>query len=186
MKSYFEAQDNLKFSDIYNTLDKFKDDYENLGFPQIFLNDTTITTLYYLLLGRYANSTIANYDNNQFRIRLFSIIWQYGGTWEKKVDIQKSLRELSLDADSEIFKGGKAIYNAAANPSVTPASGADTELPFINSQNVTTYKKSRLDGLTMLYNLLQNDVTEEFLRRFEKLFKNIVYSGRTLLYVTEE
>ena len=184
MKSYFQSFDNVKFSDIYPDLSTFEDDYNNLGLPKIFQSAQTIKTLYYLLLGRYANSTLANYDNNQFRIRLFSIIWQHGGTWEKRVDIQAKLRELSLDDGSDIFKGGKAIYNSASNPSTPPSTGSETELDYINSQNVTLYKKSKLEGLSMLNSLLKTDVTEEFLRRFEKLFKTILYSGRTLLYTT--
>lgn len=95
------------------------------------------------------------------------------------------MRSLSLDDNSEIYKGSSAIYNTALNPNTTPGTDTDNELNFINSQNVTKYKKSKLEGLAILSDLLKNDVTEEFLRRFDDFFKTIIYSGRTLLYETE-
>lgn len=71
------------------------------------------------------------------------------------------------------------------NPSTTPGTGTDQELNFINNQNVTKHKKSKLEGLAMLSDLLKNDVTETFLRRFDDFFRTIIYTGRTLLYETE-
>ena len=71
------------------------------------------------------------------------------------------------------------------NPSTQPGTGTDQELNFINNQNVTKHKKSKLEGLAMLSDLLKNDVTEQFLRRFDDFFKTIIYTGRTLLYETE-
>lgn len=185
MNSYFQHFDNLKFSDIYKDKETFLNDYNNLGFPKIFRNEETPGLLYVLLVGRFTNSHIKNYDVNQFKYQLFSTVWQYGGTWEKDLDIQKKLRELSLEEGSEIYIGGKAIYNSATNPGTDPSTNDSDELPFINGQNVTHYKKSKIEGLSLLSEMLKNDVTEPFLRRFDKLFKSIIFTGRTLLYTTE-
>lgn len=183
--SLFQKYFNEKFSDVYPDFEKFESDYNTLGFPNIFREEATLKLLYVLLCGRYANSTIANSDLNQFKYALFSIVWQYGGTWEKRVEIQRELRELSLDDGSAIYIGAKAIYNSAVNPGTEPSTTDLEELPFINNQNTTGYKTSKLDGLMKLYELLKTDVTSDFLNKFKDLFIKIAI-GTTKYYVSEE
>lgn len=184
MNSLFQSFYNFKFTDIYKDVDEFLADYNNNGIPTI-ISQESATTLFYLLYARYGNSTLSNSDTNQFKYKLFSIIWQYGGTWEKRLEIQKKLRELSLEDGSEIYKGGKAIYNTALNPETLPSTGDLEEINFINSQNTTNYKKSKLEGLSFLNELLETDVSNEFLNHFQKLFIQII-AGRTKYYVSEE
>lgn len=175
---------NNKFTDLYPDESTFKNDYNTIGLPKV-INDTNIKTLYYLLYARFGNSTISNSDNYQFKVKLFSIIWQYGGTWQKRLEIQEKLRGLSLDDNSDIYKGGKAIYNTALNPGTSPSSQSLEELSYINSQNTTNYKKSKLEGLELLTSLLETDVTADFLNKFKDLFIKII-AGDTQLYVTVE
>src|SRR5574344_1215468 len=69
------------FNEIYPDIEKFKEDfteYSNVGLNPNFTNEQTIQTIYYLLSARYGNSTISNFDVNQFKMKLFSIIFQYG------------------------------------------------------------------------------------------------------------
>ena len=77
----------VKFTDVYETADAFLADYGDIGLPKT-ITDTSATTLFYLLYGRFGNDIIASSDTNRFKYRLFSIIWQYGPAWEKKLDIQ--------------------------------------------------------------------------------------------------
>ena len=188
-RSYFQSFDQVKFTDIYPNFQSFKSDYmgnDNFinGIPKL-IKDENLETLYYLLYAKHANSIVANYDTNQFKYGLFSTIWQYGPTWQKRLEIQAKLRELSLDDDSDIYKGSKAIYNSADNPSNSPSTASLEELNYINHQNTTQYKKSKLDGLALLNDLIETDVTRAFLDKFKKLFRVVIYSGRTLLYETE-
>lgn len=135
------------------------------------------------MIGRFADSTIKPYNTyGAFKIRFMSRIWQHAPAWKKELDIQNKLRSMSLDDNSPIYEGSKAIYNTALNPGTQPT---EEELNYINSQNTTKYKKSKLEGLAILTDLMKNDVTETFLRRFDDFFKTIIYSGRTLLYGTE-
>jgi high-affinity K+ transport system ATPase subunit B len=115
-----------------------------------------------------------------------SRVWQHAPAWKKNLDIQKKLRSLSLEDGSEIYKGASAIYNSALNPNTQPNTGTDTELNFINNQNVTKHKKSKLEGLAFLSDLLKNDVTEQFLRRFDDFFKTIIYTGKEYYYISEQ
>lgn len=176
------------FTDIYNNEEDFLKDYSNQNSEFInkipaLLDTETATTLFYLLYARYGNSPIAFTDINQFKYRLFSIIWQYGPTWEKKLEIQAALRDLTVD---QIQQGSKAIYNQALNPNTAPSTSSLDELTYINSQNTTNYKKGPLDGYAALNELLATDLTDKFLKRFQICFKRFISSEKPLLYITEE
>lgn len=67
----------LLFSEVYSDPQSFKNDYKEIGLP-ITISDTSINTLFLLLYGRYGNNPIANQDINQWKIKLFSTIFQYG------------------------------------------------------------------------------------------------------------
>lgn len=169
------------FTDIYGSLEEFKDDYTNSGIPTT-LSDSNISTLYYLLYARYGNSNIASSDENQFKYKLMSIIFMYGPAWQKRLDIQKKLMELS---DDEIVKGATAIYNQALNPSQAPSTQTLEELNYINSQNTTKYKKSKIEGYALLTELIKTDVTEAFIGKFKKLFITVVEPDYPLWYTAE-
>ena len=170
------------FTDVWADKESFLADYSNLGIPTTISIDNA-ATLYYLLYAKYGNNPIANRDEEQFKYKVFSIVFQYGPTWEKRLSIQQSLRELTED---DIIKGGKAIYNAALNPSTAPSTGSLDELNYINSQNTTNYKKSKMDAYAQLWELLRTDVTGDFINKFKVCFKQFVAPEKPLIYVTED
>lgn len=188
MSNMIPQYSTVLFTDIYDNVEDFIADYKNEssdfvnGIPNL-ISDTSAETLFYLLYGRYGNNPIANRDINQFKYKLFSVIFQYGPTWEKRLEVQAALRELSLD---DIRLGSKAIYNQALNPSTEPSTASLEELTFINQQNTTNYKKSPLEGYAILLDLLNTDVTEDFIKKFNICFKKFVSAERPLIYVTEE
>lgn len=170
-----------KFTDIYSDYATFETDYTSSPLNGAITN-SNLQILYYLLYAKYGNSYITNMDENQFKFKLFSIIWKYGPTWEKKLEIQGNLRELSEDA---LLVGAKAIYNHAFNPETTPSTQDLDELTYINDQNTTNYKKSVMDAYGQLWGLLATDVTESFLANFSVLFKKFI-SPVTYVYESEE
>lgn len=173
------------FNDIYGDVKSFRTDFDlfsSVGLNPKFNNDTTIETLFYLLSARYGNSHIMNSDENQFKGRLFSYIFQYGPTWEKRLDIQTSLRGLT---EEQLLSGTKAINNHAYNPGTAPSTASLEELEGINEQITTQYKKSKMDAYANLMALLEKDVTEEFLSKFKKLFIWVGYGDSPLVYETE-
>lgn len=177
------------FCEIYDNAEDFLNDYKNSGLYDAetnhlnnSLSDKNATTLYYLLYAKYGNNPIANLDENQFKYKMWSIIFQYGPSWAKKLDIQNKLRELTED---EIRVGSKAIYNHAFNPSTDPSTASLEELTAINEQNTTNFKKSKLEGYATLWNVLTADITRGFIKQFEKLFKQFVTAERNHIYVTD-
>ena len=85
-----------KFTDIFPNVGKFTDEYEHAGIPPTLSEDSSVTTLYYLLYARYGNSCIASSDENQFKYKMWTIIYSYGPAWEKRVEIQKNLTQITL------------------------------------------------------------------------------------------
>ena len=170
------------FTDIYPNVEDFIKDYTYNGIKTTITTDS-ITTLYYLLYARYGNSHIVNSDENQFKYRLFSTIFMYGPTWEKRLDVQDKLRGLT---DKELIEGTKQINNHSYNPSTEPSTNDTEELPTTNEQTSTKYKKSKMDAYAILIALLETDVTEEFVAKFKKLFLSIVEPQNPLWYITEQ
>lgn len=170
-----------KFADIWPSADAFIQDYQASAIPQK-LEVADARTLYYLLYARYGNSSIANSDENQFKYKIFSTIYIGGATWAKKQEIQDKLRAMTED---EILAGTKAINNHAYNPQTAPTTDTVEELNYINEQNTTKYKKSKLDGYALLWAILNDGVTERFLREFRYHFLVVVEPQVPLWYVTD-
>lgn len=284
MSNAFIKYSTDKFTDIYSNVDDFLSDYNGVGIPAL-LQTNNVTTLYYLLYGRYGNNPIANYDITQFKYKLFSIIWQYGPTWEKRLNIQAILRNFTeadlkagairvLEGEGDITstntgtttnvktgniadshtgtigdsgsdtynnyataKTGQDIHNHAYNPETAPGTGTNQELNYINEQTVDKYNNTntttgsvshantktmgntdtttfnslqdqrtdnltnevdrnttdtetltigKLDAYQQLWEMLDNDVTAEFLNKFAPLFKKFVANELPMVYVTEE
>lgn len=184
---------NYTFADMYPTIDAFMNgqldtsgEYISIGYktaaiPQK-ISDESATTLYYLLYGQYGNSTIVGIDNNQWCYKLWSIVYMYGGTWEKRIAIQDEVRALTID---DAVKGGTSINNQSLNPSEAPVNDSEDILKTINTQVVNRFNKSKVEGYQYLMDLLETDVTKAFLDKFKVLFLKIVAPEEPLYYETE-
>ena len=183
----------VRFCDVYDNVNDFLSDYANNGIPKTIPtgNETpapatngTAKVLFYLLYGRYGNSIIASSDTEQFKYRLFSIIFQGGLGWSKKLEIQQKLSALDLSSDDWLI-GSTQIYNHANNPSTTPDTQTFDEIEFIDDQNVTKTRKGKLEGYFVLKELIDQDVTNEFIKKFNTLFLQVVEPEKPLYYITE-
>lgn len=174
-------------NDIYSKYSEFEDDfnmYKGIGLNPNFTSQTTPQTIFYLLSGKYGNSHIANSDENQFKLKLFSTIFQFGPTWEKRLDIQSKLRGMN---ETDILTGSKQINDHAYNPSTEPSGPnvVNGEITSVNEQSKIKYTKSKVDAYASLYAMLETDVTEDFLGRFKRLFLTIVEPEYPLWYITD-
>lgn len=168
------------FSDIFESAAHFAEEWNSTVF-KAQIEPIPADLVFMLLYARYGNSNIASSDENRFKQQLFSIIFQYGPTWQKELSIQKEIRALSIDAFQE---GTRNTVNNATNPSTQPSTVDTEELPYVNQQNVSKTKRSKADGYALMLSLLKEDVTEDFIRRFQKLFLNIVEPELPLWYET--
>ena len=178
--------DTKLFTDIYEKADDFVADYNEINLGG--LTTANVTKLYYLLYGKFGNSPIANLDENQFKYKLFSTVFMYGPAWESRLDIQGRVRNLLSNPlnEDDLLQGAKAIHNHALNPETNPSTATLEELTYINEQNTTNYKKSKMDAYGQLWSLISTDVTAEFLAKFNDCFKKFVMPANPLIYVTDE
>lgn len=142
-----------------------------------------VSRTFYLLFAKYGNNPIANLDITQFKMKIFSLMFMFGPTWEKRLELQERLRALG---ESDLLAGSKAIYNTAVNPSTAPVTTTLEELAYINGQNTTNHKRSKMEAYGQLWELLDNDVTNDYLTKFKVCFKQFVAPERPLLYITNE
>lgn len=179
-KSLYGNYRQVKFTDIYPDAETFVTDYTTSSIPKTISNNTA-TTLYYLLYSRYGNSVIASSDTNRFKYDLFATIFSYAPTWEKRLEVQEKLRDLS---DAELFTGQTTINNHSFNPSTAPSTSTLDELTTINEQHTLKGKRDKLTAYTELSRALWTDVTEQFLDKFQKLFLIILQPELPLWYAT--
>ena len=131
----FPQYDTKLMTDVWSQASDFLTDYQNAGIPTTISNQNA-TTLYYLLYAKYGNTPIANYDENQWKYKMFSVIFQYGPTWEKRLDIQTTLRGLQL---SDLIDNGS--YRALSSQSGTETSsktGSDNNTRTLNTTEKNT------------------------------------------------
>lgn len=163
--------DTPTFLEVYPTSTDFVNGYKASPLYLSELDDSTLTVLYALLVAKYGGTPTINRTLDLFKIKLYSVIFKFGPTWYKKLDIQKKLRALT---ESEILLGATSIYNTAMNPEQAPTTGTLDELTYINNQIVNKYKKNKTQGYAELYTLLREDVTESFLAKFKVCFRSVV------------
>lgn len=172
--------ENKYFTQIYDNVELFIEDYKTCGLP-VILSDTSLTTLFYLLYAKYGNSPIANSDENQFKYKVMSIIFQHGPTWEKRLELQADMKALTLE---EARVGYTNINNHAFNPETAPSTQDTNELNYVSDQNVSKSSKSKIDAVRDLWYILRTDVTTDFLDEFKKLFLKVVRPRDTYIYTT--
>lgn len=212
------------FCEIWDSSTSFLADYNNTGteftnqVPTTISQENALMT-YLLLFSRYGNNPIANYDITQFKNKIFTLIWQYGPAWEKRLEMQEDIRNLTLQ---EITTGTKTdwssegtqsqnnsgtdttINNHAFNPSTAPGTQDTNELNYIDQQNVAkgtatstisgtdskttgqVITKSKMDAYAQLWDLVATDVTNDYIAKFKKCFKQFVAPERRMIYVTED
>lgn len=180
----FTAPYTKTFSEAYPTYDLFLSDYNGFDLKSVpFKNTDFLKTIYTILMGEYASSAIMNMSEPQFKIRLFTRIMAHGPQYERELDIQAKL--LSMD-DSEIQVSAKAIYNTSLNPSRKPTTHTLEELTTINQQSVTNHVRSKLDAWDYLGQLMDDDITKRFVKKFNDLFVVVLKTNNPLWYTTKE
>lgn len=127
--------DTKLMTDVWSKAPDFVADYQNIGIPTT-ISAQNATTLYYLLYARYGNTPIANYDEEQWKYKIFSIVFQYGPTWEKRLDIQNTLRGLQI---SDLVDNGsfRELFSHSASES-SSKTGSDNNTRTLNTTEKNT------------------------------------------------
>ncbi len=184
--TFYGGYRNRSFCDIYPTEAEFRTAYNASQLPLstyfVAGDDPIVSALYYMLYGRYGNSTIASSDEKQFEYKLFTVVFMYGPAWLKRLELQKDVRSLTLE---DLLITDKNVVNGAYNNASALAT-PNAELPNINNQNVSYYKRAPLEAYAAQWGMLETDVTEEFLEQFKRLFLTVVAPEEAELYYIPE
>ena len=96
------------------------------------------------------------------------------------------------------------INNHAFNPSTAPSTQSTNELDYIDQQQVAkgtdtrtmsgtenkttgqTITKSKMDAYAQLWDLVATDVTNDYIAKSKKCFKQFILPERNMIYVTED
>ena len=186
--SYYGGYRTRTLADIFPNVEEFKTAFESTKFAAAIIPTSPsaptvdLDLVYYLLYARYGNSHTSFTDEEQFKYNIFATIFMYGPSWAVRLQTQKTIRELG---EEDLLKGTVATHNHAYNPSTAPSTEYDGSIPYINDQNKTLYKKSKLEAYASLLALVETDVTEDFINKFRKLFIVVAEPDYPLLYETE-
>lgn len=172
------------FSDVYSSYEDFVNDYNLFSALTVipFKDNSFLEHIYLSLMGEYASNNLSNMSEDQFKIRFWTRVNQYGPQYERELTIQKDLVQITED---ELTKSSSVIYNSAINPSQSVEDPSNTLIKELNTQNTTFHKRSKLDAYAYLKDLLNGgtDLTKQFIKRFKDLF-TVVLVGPELLYET--
>lgn len=172
------------FSDVYSDADTFVKECNEYGLTQT-ISDDSKTAIFYLLTAYYGDTELLGYRNEtRWKMKLFSIMYQYGALWEKRADVSKSLANMSAE---EVQKGYQIMSNHALNPQTAPGTDTDTELTYINEQTVSKNTRGKMDALMLLYDNQKSSYTKDFLDKFKVLFNPILMHSEPLyVYIKED
>lgn len=175
------------FREVFASTDDFITDFRASDLNVSTLTDDTLKIIFAELYARYGDSYFKSTNNDRNKYMVFSILYNKGLIYQKKVEVQNALLALEL---TDLKDGGVTIYNDASNPGNEATtyeqedySGEDF-LKYVDSQNVTKNKKGVVEAYkAQLYAL--KDVTTGFIQEFSKLFESMLWSSYLPIFVME-
>lgn len=172
------------FGEIFPDATTFAAAYSAGAVPGRLLTGTEyanydINAIYSLLASEYFGAHISMSSEDWFTLKVMQIIFEYGPQWQREMALQDKLLKLS---DDDLRLGSKAIYNHASHPSTEPSDATLEELPYIDDQNTTTYRKDKPKAFVDASLGLDDSITRTFISRFKKLFIRFLYPTGNLYY----
>lgn len=176
-----------RFREVFTTADTFISLFRESPLNEAKLSDETLKKIYYELYAEYGDSYFRATNDYRNQLKTFSILQNEGLVYQKKLEIQNNLINMSL---SELMEEGISISNYAENPGddattmIDDYSGEDF-IKYVNNQNVVKNKKSKLDAYKSQLYAIRN-VTTEFIKKFSVLFETILWSSYLPVFETED
>lgn len=170
------------FSKIFSSSRQFAKEFFDSDLA-ISIDEKYIKQLYNLLYAEYGNSPIANDDENQFKYRLWSIIFKHGPEWIANLEIQEKVRKMS---EEDFMKGSEVVMNHANNPGTPPGTEGTGEIGYVDDQSVSKRKRGVAEALQFRQQMLSSDFTTIFVNRFKPLFSPFALPGYGPRYLGDE
>ena len=180
-----QMYDTKLFSEIWDDSKEFKADYTSYEAGIGNLNkvdDKYVVLTWQLLASKFANTPIRSQSVSQFKLAVFAIMASEAPTWSRRLELQNSVRSLT---EADLLAGETQINNRAENPDENPTTSTMDELTYINVQTATKQKRSKMQAYALLDSLLQDDLCETYVHRFNSLCKRVLVPGQ-FIYISEE
>lgn len=172
--------ENLTYDIIFPTGEDFKTKIRATGLiTETEITDAFLKLLWGMLYAKHGTDPIVSANEGQWVFRVALVTKEYAPTYLKKDAIQKALRALDLE---DLREGYKNIFNHATNPSTKPSTDNTEELPYINDQNVNKGKRGKADAYAYLWEILNASLTEDFLKKYDKLFSMVATTTNRAIY----
>lgn len=172
-----------RFTEVFTSVDTFITSFRESPLNDANLTDETLKKVFYELVARYGDSYFKSTNDYRNKLKTFSILANEGVVYQKKLEIQKNLINLTLQ---ELMDDGVSISNYAENPGDEATTTIDAYegedfLKYVNNQSVNKAKSNKLNAYkSQLYAI--RDVTTAFIERFADLFESILWSSYLPIY----
>lgn len=177
--------DTKLFSEVWDDSTEFKTDYATYeaGIDNLNKVDNKYVVLtWQLLASKFAQTPIRSDSVDQFKLAVFAIMASEAPTWARRLELQKSLRDMT---EADLLAGETSIANRAQNPDEAPTTQTIDELTYVDVQTTNKLQRSKIQAYALLDSLLQNDLCETYVHKFNSLFKRILVPA-TFIYISEE
>ena len=173
----------LTFADVFEGKLDFKTKLRDTGIVEdLLITDAFLEKLYFYLYAKHGNDCISMSDEVQWIYNVALITESNAPTYLKKLDVQKKLRALT---DDDLREGFRTLFNHAVNPSTSPSTDANNELPYINEQNVNKTRKNKTAAYIELWESLRTDLLSDFLAHYNKIFSKLASTADRMIYISE-
>lgn len=172
-----------RFTEVFTSVDTFITSFRESPLNDANLTDETLKKVFYELVAQYGDSYFKSTNDYRNKLKTFSILANEGVVYQKKLEIQKKLINLTLQ---ELMDNGVSISNYAENPGDEATTTIDAYegedfLKYVNNQNVTKDKNSKLNAYKSQLYAIKN-VTTDFVKKFSQLFETILWSSYLPIY----
>lgn len=171
--------------DIYNNDPKtFIKDYDSGPFfVKEQITEEQLTTAYWQIYARYDTYSFQSNEKNRCILKLQQVISQYYPNLLTKLKLQDNIKNLTL---KEIENGGQEVYGRAETPDTEidtqDINNAAEHIKYVNSVDFSNRKHNKVNAYLNQYAAIVDGLWDEFLNRFEKLFKPIRWSKYKEMY----
>ena len=163
----------MKLNQVWKTPNELKQALKN-SYAKDCLSDENAEVLSNLLFAKYANSRISNSSVEQFKLKMWSVVFRYGPSWEAKLKIQDQVRSIN---DEDLEKGDTIISSSYDPNGQFGCSENEIYGDNLRSQSASVSKLSKLKALSQKWTMIESDVTTAFINAFKECFTTVVIFG---------
>lgn len=171
--------------DLWQTPEMFINDYLDFPFASdigTLFTEADLTDMFWRFISRYDESHYNYKFDDKCKLKTFAIIHEQFPILVQRLKIQDRMIKLT---DSEIFETGKIISKSAQNPDKLIDMGSTDLTEYADAVNINLGTQAKLPALREQYLSIVDNLWDDYLNLFSKLFKKFMIVPFDKLYITE-